>query len=200
MKKFNRMFLLAAVWGGVLSCSDEDEIIGYTSDLRYLFCSYYIPETVYLEVNDANTYCHVVWGDVRSKKISEKDNATEFKRLAAEYGETGEIRFKLVIPAFEKPFGISAVKVYREVGDERIDVSEQIEIVYKDNSDFIFSKYKEYVSLNKLVRKKVSELTEHDIKWLSWDLHLWFEMEDKSHLFLVVTLKDNAELSVKITE
>lgn len=199
MKKFKYVLLFVAVWAGVLSCSDKNEITGYTSELRYLFYSYYIPKAVYLEVNDANTYCHVVWGYVPSKKISEKDNLTEFKRLAGEYGETGEKPFKLWHPAFAKAFGISTVKVYRQVGNERLDVSDQAVAAYDDWSGFISSKY-EGPGFSKRVRKKVSELTEHDIKWLSWDLHLWLEMEDKSHLFLVVTLKDNTELSVKITE
>lgn len=201
MKKFNCMFLLAAVWAGVLSCSDKDEITGRTSYLRYLFYSYYIPNAVFLEVDDDKTYCRVIWeGDVPSRKISEKDNLTEFKRLAGEYGETGEKPFKLSFPGFVKTFGISTVKVYRQVGDERLDVSDQAVVDYDDWSDFISSKYEDHDFSKHHVLKKVSELTEHDIKWLSWVLHLWLEMEDKTHLFLVVTLKDNTELSAKITE
>lgn len=193
MKK-SILFLLSIV--SLLSCSDKRALIDGADDVRYYIGRYFIPDKVYIYPYSTNNcfYFHLDTGDRRY--ISLGENPAEFKKLAKEYGETGETVFRLWHPPVMKPYNISQLKVYKKQDGKMIDVSDIVEIEYRSYFKIISSKYTlkdvEYLS------QKISELTPHDLKWLPDDFQVVLSKMDAGEYYLVVTLADGKELSVEL--
>ena len=112
----------------------------------------------------------------------------DFRKLAAEYGEMGKKRFSLIPPPFRKPYNLQGIKVWQGEGKERVDVSAKVLIDYVDNSAFINAGYKG--KQDEVVRRTLSELTDHDLKWMSEIFTLYFDqLEDKSNLVLEISVR-----------
>lgn len=187
------LFLLSIV--SLLSCSDKIEPIDGTQNVRYYIGRYFIPDKIYISSDPTNNY-FVLHLDTGDRYISLDENPAEFKKLAKEYGETGEKVFTLWHPPVMKPYNISQLKVYKKQDGKMIDVSDIVEIEYRSYFKIISSKYTlkdvEYLS------QKISELTPHDLKWLSDDFQVVLSKMDAGEYYLVVTLADGKELSVEL--
>lgn len=187
------LFLLSIV--SLLSCSDKIEPIDGTQNVRYYIGRYFIPDKIYISSDPTNNY-FVLHLDTGDRYISLDENPAEFKKLAKEYGETGETIFRLWHPPVIQPYNISQLKVYKKQDGKMIDVSDIVEIGYRSYFKIISSKYAtknvEYLS------KKISELTPHDLKWLPDDFQIVLSKMDAGEYYLVVTLADGKELSMEL--
>ena len=149
----------------------------------FYFERYFAPSSV--TINFGTRGCGVsLYGD---NYIEGMDNP-DFRKLAAEYGEMGKKRFSLIPPPFRKPYNLQGIKVWQGEGKERVDVSAKVLIDYVDNSAFINAGYKG--RQDEVVRRTLSELTDHDLKWMSEIFTLYFDqLEDKSNLVLEISVR-----------
>lgn len=126
-----------------------------------------------------------------------KNNPTEFLHLAKEYGETGETEFWKSGPGLLKPYGLAQMKAFLLKEGQKIDISDSVNIVFEDVSEIIFSKYKN-MDAKKAEWKKLSELTSHDLKWMQYTFSISHSLKEEGEYYLVVTLTNGEELSVKL--
>ena len=149
----------------------------------FYFERYFSPSSVTIDLGTRG--CSVsLYGD---NYVEGMDNP-DFRKLAAEYGEMGKKRFSLIPPPFRKPYNLQGIKVWQGEGRERVDVSAKVLIDYMDNSTFINAGYvgEKY----QIVRRTLSELTDHDLKWMSRSFTLYFDqLEDKSNLALEISVR-----------
>lgn len=125
--------------------------------------------------------------------IEEMSNP-EFRKLAAEYGEMGSKRILVMGPPNRKPYNVQGIKVWQGEGEGRVDVSAKVQLSYWDYSEYISSGY-EYEKRRKLAGGYVSELTEHDLKWLTQGFTLNFGQLRKNELVLEITTKGGTSFS-----
>ena len=112
----------------------------------------------------------------------------DFRELAAEYGEMGKKRFSLIPPPFRKPYNLQGIKVWQGEGKGRVDVSAKVTLKFVDYSGYIKSGYKG--RFYEVVCRTLSELTDHDLKWMSESFTLYFDqLEDKSNLVLEISVR-----------
>lgn len=192
MKNFIRIFSCFIIILSVLSCS-EKEIITGRFDLRYLFSSYFVPQSI--NVPSPGTYGFRAYLN-SEEKITEENNLTEFLKLSTEYGETGDKIFSVPHPPYPKPYGISSIKFYQSAQGKRADISDKVKIAFRDCSNIILSKYS--VKSDEFVIKKVSELTSHDLKWLRERFTIFRETKEPGEFYLVITLENGKELNQQV--
>ena len=123
----------------------------------------------------------------------------DFRKLAAEYGEMGRKRFSLIPPPFRKPYNLQGIKIWQGEGEGRVDVSAKVQLSYWDYSEYINSGY-EYEKKGKLAGGYVSELTEHDLKWLTQGFTLNFGQLRKNELVLEITTKGGASFRKRLSD
>ncbi len=104
----------------------------------------------------------------------DNENSEEYRKLASEYGEKGDTTIRIFGSPYEKPYNILGIKLLQLQAEEWVDISDKVEIGYIDNSLFILGRYKWSLLHRNYVRKKITELTEHDLKWLPRDMTLYF--------------------------
>lgn len=81
----------------------------------------------------------------------------------------------------------------------RVDVSAKVQLSYWDYSEYISSGY-EYEKRRKLAGGYVSELTEHDLKWLTQGFTLNFGQLRKNELVLEITTKGGASFRKRLSD
>ena len=163
-----------------------------TVTLRYIYKGYFIPK-IYKLRTGADFFHVFLYAD---EYITERDGA-RFYLLAEKYGEYGREKFEHSHPASYKPYNVLSMKVYQERRGETVDVSDQIEICYWDFSTFIQKNY--YGRIDE-ISKKVSALTTKDLFWLTYEFHLFPNLKDKKDLLLVITMKDNSSLTIRLSD
>ena len=123
----------------------------------------------------------------------------DFRELAAEYGEMGKKRFSLIPPPFRKPYNLQGIKIWQGEGEGRVDVYAKVQLSYWGYSEYINSGY-EYEKKGKLAGGYVSELTEHDLKWLTQGFTLNFGQLRKNELVLEITTKGGASFRKRLSD
>ena len=119
----------------------------------------------------------------------EDKESREFKELAELYGDVSERELGLFAPPRCKPYNIQGIRVLQKHEGTWIDVSEKAEIGYDDCSLYIQNGYRGVT--DEWVCRKMSELTEHDLKWLSRKLYVRIrQLTDARNLVLEFTIKD----------
>lgn len=191
MKKI-LLFLLPIV--GLVSCSEEVPPISGTDEVNYYISSYFIPQRITFTTTTSRNGSFYLLLNTDNHRISLKENPTEFKKLAREYGETGENTFRLWHPPVSQPYSLSKIRVYKMQNGKMIDISEQSGIGYLDYSKFVLSKYlgEDLIPTS----KKISEVTSDDLKWLPEHFSVSPPMEDKGEYYLTISLTSGKELSV----
>jgi lipoprotein len=128
----------------------------------------------------------------------EDEESSEFKELAELYGDVSERELLLFAPPRCKPYNIQGIRVLQKHEGTWIDVSEKAEISYDDYSTYIQNGYQG--ATDERVYRKMSELTEHDLKWLSRDLRVRIrQLTDARNLVLEFTIKDGNSFRKKLT-
>jgi len=121
------------------------------------------------------------------KAIEEMSNP-DFRELAAEYGEMGSKRILVIGPPNRKPYNVQGIKIWQGEGKGRVDVSAKVTLKFVDYSGYIKSGYKG--RFYEVVCRTLSELTDHDLKWMSESFTLYFDqLEDKSNLTLEISVR-----------
>ena len=160
----------------------------------FYFERYFAPSSV--TINLGTKGCSVsLYGD---NYVEGMDNP-DFRKLAAEYGEMGKKRFSLIPPPFRKPYNVQGIKIWQGEGEGRVDVSAKVQLSYWDYSEYINSGY-EYEKKGKLAGGYVSELTEHDLKWLTQGFTLNFGQLRKNELILEITTKGGASFRKRLSD
>lgn len=160
----------------------------------FYFERYFAPSGV--TINLGTKGCSVsLYGD---NYVEGMDNP-DFRKLAAEYGEMGKKRFSLIPPPFRKPYNVQGIKIWQGEGEGRVDVSAKVQLSYWDYSEYINSGY-EYEKKGKLAGGYVSELTEHDLKWLTQGFTLNFGQLRKNELVLEITTKGGASFRKRLSD
>ena len=118
-------------------------------------------------------------------------NSEEFRKIATEYGEMGDTTLYIFSPPFEKPYNIQGIKVFQLQAGKWVDVSDKVEIGYADYSPYILGRYDWSLLHRNYVRKKITELTEHDLKWLPRDMTLYFrQIRTLGVAIMEISIKD----------
>ncbi|MDD7317151.1 MAG: hypothetical protein SOZ80_03110 [Prevotella sp.] len=192
-----KVLLLLLTIVSLVSCSEKEPISG-TDEVNYYISSYFIPQRIAFTTTVSRNGSFYLLLNTDNHRISQKENPAEFKKLAKEYGETGEKIFRLWHPPVSQPYNILKIKVYKKQNGKMTDVSEQSGIGYSDYSKFVLSKYsgEDFIPTS----KKISELTAHDLKWLPERFSISPPTEKEGEYYLVITLESGKELSVHLKE
>lgn len=102
-------------------------------------------------------------------------------------------------PPNRKPYNVQGIKIWQGEGEGRVDVSAKVQLSYQDYSEYISSGY-EYEKRGKLAGGYVSELTEHDLKWLTQGFTLNFGQLRKNELVLEITTKGGASFRKRLSD
>ena len=198
MKKI-LLFLLPIV--SLVSCSEKEPISG-SDEVNYYISSYFIPQRIALTTTVSRNGSFALLLNNDNHRISQKENPAKFKKLARDYGETGEKKFRLLHPPVSQPYGISNVWVYEKRNGKMTDVSEQSQIGYQDYSQFVLSKYTYTKTGDDCIytSKEVSKLTAHDLKWLPERFSISPPTEKEGEYYLVITLESGKELSFHLKQ
>lgn len=188
-----KIFLLPLVC--LVSCSNEEkEPITGSFKVRYYLSSYFVPQSIQLSSLSRNG-SNEIYLDSKLK-ITKANNPTEYLKLSTEYGETGEKEFWTTQPPYSQPYGISQMKVFRLKQGQKIDISESAIIGFVDCSNVILSKYSDMNE--KIVQKRISELSTHDLKWLREYFTISHTIKEDGDYYLIITLESGKELSVHL--
>ena len=160
----------------------------------FYFERYFAPSSV--TINFGTRGCGVsLYGD---NYVEGMDNP-DFRKLAAEYGEMGSKRILVIGPPNRKPYNVQGIKIWQGEGEGRVDVSAKVQLSYQGYSEYINSGY-EYEKKGKLAGGYVSELTEHDLKWLTQGFTLNFGQLRKNELVLEITTKGGASFRKRLSD
>lgn len=192
MKTIFRICCCIVLILSTMSCSKDDPVSG-TFKARYLFCSYFSPQTITYESYGERS--KIVLDN--KEKITKEGNPTDFLNLSKMYGETGQKEFWTSQPPCIKPYGISSIKVYQITNGERTDISDNVTVAYTDCSNIIRSNYTDMNEQD--VKKKLSELTPHDLKWILKEFILFHSSSKEEKFYLVITLDNGKEISQEIS-
>ena len=126
-------------------------------------------------------------------------NSEEFRKIATEYGEMGDTTLYIFSPPFEKPYNIQGIKVLQLQAGKWVDVSDKVEIGYADYSPYILGRYDWSLRHRSSVRKKITELTEFDLKWLPKRMVLYFRKFGKVGVVVMdMTIKDRPMIRTRL--
>ena len=162
----------------------------------FFFEKYFVPTKMRFEHEQDTAYSTVI---LHYDKAVEGMSNPEFRELAAEYGEMGSKRILVVGPPNRKPYNVQGIKVWQGEGEGRVDVSAKVQLSYWDYSEYINSGY-EYEKKGKLAGGYVSELTEHDLKWLTQGFTLNFGQLCKNELVLEITTRGGASFRKRLSD
>ena len=166
--------------------------------IYFLFNRYYVPSKV-LQGFSSGSYDVTLYGTFY---FSEDWESATFRSYAYEYGEYGKRRFMHIGPPFEKPVGIVGMSVYQREGTDEKDVSQYFGIIFWDCSSYISSGYSdEYNIPTWSVRKRLTDLSEHDLKWMSDQIALTpdLTLDTAARYTLKIALKGGKELVVQLS-
>lgn len=190
-------FVLSLFWAFMLlffvGCMKEDCCSHYT---YFFFEKYFVPTKMRFEHEQDTAYSTVI---LHYDTAIEEMSNPEFRKLAAEYGEMGSKRILVMGPPNRKPYNVQGIKVWQGEGEGRVDVSAKVQLSYWDYSEYISSGY-EYEKRRKLAGGYVSELTEHDLKWLTQGFTLNFGQLRKNELVLEITTKGGASFRKRLSD
>ena len=155
---------------------------------------YFIP--TYIETSlvegEENSACGI---NLCYIKCIDDKNSEEFRKIATEYGEMGDTTLRIFSPPFEKPYNIQGIKVLQLQAGKWVDVSDKVEIGYADYSPYILGRYDWSLLHRNSVRKKITELTEFDLKWLPKRMVLYFRKFGKVGVVMMeIEIKDRPTL------
>lgn len=102
----------------------------------------------------------------------------------------------MTLPPYPKPYNITGLRIIQSVNGETKDVSAEFIISFTDYSRYVASKYS--IGIAPPVKKRVNEMTEHDLKWLFTEFYLQSLIKDNTKLSLIVDLKDAKALTVEL--
>ena len=176
------LFLLFVVFS-CFSCQYSEPTI------HHLFNSYFVPNKAKVRTEDSKHFYIKFYGE------EIKEGSTQFTSLSKEFGDTGENR-PLTLPPYPKPYNITGLRIIQSVNGETKDVSAEFIISYTDYSRYVASKYS--IGIAPPVKKRVNEMTEHDLKWLFSEFYLQSLIKDDTKLSLIVDLKDAKALTVEL--
>ena len=183
MKRLTILFFLLTTLCGI-SCNVKEPKVS-----RYLFDAYFVPNKASVNTIARKSFTVQLDGE------HIKQGSTLFTSLSKEYGDTGEDR-QLYPPPYPKPYNITNLRILQGEGAEIKDVSSEFSITFKDFSEYVASKYSKGVDTQ--VTKKVSDLTDHDYKWIFFKFNLESPERDNTNLTLEVVLKDAQTFKVKL--
>lgn len=193
MKRLICFFSCIVIILGVLSCSKEEPITG-TFKVRYYLSSYFVPQSIQLSSLSRNG-SNEIYLDSK-EKITKENNPTAYLKLSTKYGETGEKEFWTAVPPYSQPYGISQMRVFLLKQGQKIDISKSAMIGFDDCSNVILSNYSDMNE--KIVQKRISELSIHDLKWLREDFSISHTIKEDGDYYLIITLESGNELSVQL--
>ena len=180
-----------------VKCENKDIIEGRT--VHHFIEKYFLPTGEKISIawgEYGYPYCDLY---MSYTSCIDDENSSEFKKLAEMYGEKGEKEFLFFAPPLSKPYNIKALRLLQNEGNEWQDISDKADLTYRDYSQYIGNRYegKNYTE----VQKKISELTEHDLKWLSCNLQIRFtQYEEHKRLALEFTMKDGKTFKKSLNE
>lgn len=209
MNKKNILLLLTAVV--MASCHDDNPYHNKTDEYttKYWLSKYFIPNSIQGGIEDFKKI--VVDGKEKSvmdstkfylyfdhrpslENYSEEKNKAKFLEYARAYHENGDTLFSN-FSGYVKPVGIKSLQMYIIKDEKYINVSENFLVKYKNDSLIIANHYSNEAknSPKRLIKKKLSELTEYDYKWIP--VHVNFEVIDKTidRYWLRIQLENGAE-------
>ncbi len=178
----------------LISCEYESNEL----EDRYFFESFFIP-TYFVYNFVSSTGVNSIWLKA-DEYITEGNNATEFYKLDIEYGESGKSEISEIPPsASNQPIGIKTIKVYKVVGNEREDVSEQCSIKYMNYSLYVSEHFSLSITYEMMeMKKKVSELTDFDYKWMNESISLTLAFQNEGNVYLVISLDNGTEIEQRL--
>ena len=200
MKKVCGFTLFLLVVLALFSCKKRVTIIQEpetgTFQMRYVYYEYFEPTGAWIRDrnNDGNNVYIGLTGDYY---IDEKDTTGRFKALAEEYGEKGTKTFWRIGPGTSKPYNITGVHLYAGTGEKRKDVSDEHLITFEDASAYIASNYDNSKECRMTKPKKISALTEHDLKWMA-HIRIFFSQKPTERLTLVFSVKDHPDVEIVV--
>lgn len=167
----------------------------------FLFGSYFVPRGV-----NENSLYHGTYSisltTLPSNYITADDDGKLFRTYALEYGEYGKKRIRSWYPALKKPINIIGMRVYQREGTDEKDVSQYFEISFWDCSSYISSGYSdEYNIPTWSVQKRLTDLSEHDLEWMSDLIALTpdLTLDTAARYTLKIALKGGKELVVQLS-
>lgn len=166
--------------------------------IYFIFESYYVPSEILLSVHHENYFIKLTGKEY----FSEEKNGEIFRAYASQYGEYGRKRFWHIGPPYPKPVSIIGINVYQGEGSTAKDVSQYFTIYYTDYSPFITSGYSincpPYGDFN--TQRKLTELSEHDLKWISENFKLEPEpnLDATTEYTLKIALEGGKECKVTL--
>ena len=168
----------------------------------FLFGSYFVPRGV-----NENSLYHGTYSisltTLPSNYITADNDGKLFRTYALEYGEYGKKRIRSWYPALKKPINIIGMRVYQGEGTDEKDVSQYFTVGFVDYSPYIAAGYSNgNVSFGSCyTQKKLANLSEHDLKWLSqrFDLKPDPVLDTLARYTLKIALKGGKELVVQLS-
>ena len=159
---------------------------------------YFVPTHIEtsLEEGKEDSYCTI---NLCYTTCIDNKNSEEFRKIAVEYGEMGDTTLYIFSPPFEKPYNIQGIKLLQLRAGEWVDVSDKVEIRYADYSLYILGRYDWSLLQHNYVRKKITELTEFDLKWLPKRMVLYFRKFGKVGVVVMdMTIKDRPTIRTRL--
>ena len=157
---------------------------------HYFMEKYFVPTYIETWLIEGEEYSACNINLCYIKCIDDK-NSEEFRKIATEYGEMGDTTLRIFSPPFEKPYNIQGIKVLQLQAGKWVDVSDKVEIGYADYSPYILGRYDRSLLHRSSVRKKITELTEFDLKWLPKRMVLYFRRFGKVGVVVMeIEIKD----------
>jgi hypothetical protein len=159
---------------------------------------YFVPTHIEtsLEEGKEDSYCTI---NLCHTTCIDNKNSEEFRKIAAEYGEMGDTTLRIFTLPYTKPYNIQGIKLLQLQAGEWVDVSDKVEIGYYDISQYILGRYDWSLLQHNYVRKKITELTEFDLKWLPKRMVLYFRKFGKVGVVVMdMTIKDRPTIRTRL--
>ena len=87
--------------------------------------------------------------------------------------------------------------MYAGTGEKRKDVSDEHLITFEDASAYIASNYDNSKECRMTKPKKISALTEHDLKWMA-HIRIFFSQKPTERLTLAFSVKDHPDVEIVV--
>ncbi len=177
-------------------CTKRDGIPSHAT--HHYMEIYFVPTHIEtsLEEGKEDSYCTI---NLCHTTCIDNKNSEEFRKIAAEYGEMGDTTLRIFTLPYTKPYNIQGIKLLQLRAGEWVDVSDKVEIGYYDISQYILGRYNKSLLRDNYVRKKITGLTEFDLKWLPKRMILYFKKFGRVGVVVMdMTIKDRPTIRTRL--
>ena len=164
------VFTIATLLATFFLFSCTMEIERETPPRLYHYEYYYVPTTIdVVDAGEGFFNIHLM------SQTTVESPSQKFKELSEIYGEEGKKEIPRWIFRNGKPYNLRGISVFQSTDDGKmLDLSDQFFISISSAERYIKSNYDPDESIDDIV-KKISDLTEYDLKWLPAYFQIYFD-------------------------